>query len=316
MAKKTKKPVKKVQASTPRKLKKEAYKPFRLHRRIKPVSPKLPNVFKLFKSALGTLRDEWKLFLGITLVYGLLTIVLVRGFGGSLNLTELKDTLESVFGGGLNQLATAASLFSYLVGSAGTSNSPSGGVYQALLIIVMSLAVIWALRQVMAGKKQKIRDAFYQGMYPFVQFTLVLVVIGLQLIPLLIGSWLYSTVINNGIAITSPEKLIWALLFFSMALLSLYMMCSSVFALYIVTLPDMTPMKALRSARQLVLHRRWVVLRKILFLPLAVLVIAGLIIIPLIMFLTPAAEWVFFVLSMFVLVFVHSYIYTLYRNLL
>ena len=76
---------------------------------------------------------------------------------------------------------------------------------------------------------------------------------------------------------------------FFLALLSLYMICSSLFALYIVTLPNVTPMKALRSARQLVLHRRFLVLRKILFMPLALLVLGAIIMIPLIIFLTFAA---------------------------
>ena len=94
------------------------------------------------------------------------------------------------------------------------------------------------------------------------------------------------------------------------------MICSSLFALYIVTLPNVTPMKALRSARQLVLHRRFLVLRKILFMPLALLVLGAIIMIPLIIFLTFAAEWIFFLLSMFVLTVVHAYMYTLYRELL
>ena len=54
------------------------------------------------------------------------------------------------------------------------------------------------------------------------------------------------------------------------------------FALYIVTLPDMTPMKALRSARELVRYRRWTVLRKVLFLPLMLLVVAAIIMVPII----------------------------------
>lgn len=315
MAKKISSP--KTPVKRPRRVKQPIYKPFRLGKKIKPpAQAKLPSAFRLMRSALGLLKRHWKLFLGITLVYGLLTVILVRGFGGSLNLSDLKTTLKDGFGGQYGSLATGATLFSYLLGSAGSSSSPAGGVYQSLLMIIVSLATIWALRQVLAKNKIRVRDTFYSGVYPLIPFVLVLLVVGLQLIPLSIGSWLYSTVINNGIAVTALEKFIWIMLFFLLAVLSLYMICSSLFALYIVTLPNMTPMRALRSARQLVLHRRFLILRKILFMPLALLILGAIIMIPLIIFLTFAAEWIFFLLSMFVLTVVHAYMYTLYRELL
>ncbi len=279
-------------------------------------SSQLPTAFSLFKKTFTTLKSSWKLFLVITLIYGLLTIILVRGFGGALNLGQLKSSLQAGFNGSYGSLLTGVTLFSYLLGSAGSSANPTGSVYQTLLIIIVSLAAIWALREVYAGHKIRARDAFYKGMYPLIPFILVLLVVGLQLVPLAIGSWLYSTVITNGIAVTSLEKFIWLVMALLLALVSLYMICSSLFALYIVALPTMTPMKALRSARQLVRHRRWTILRKILFLPLSLIILGGIIMIPLIVLFTAAAEWIFFILSMFTLLAVHTYMYTLYRELL
>ncbi|HTB49059.1 MAG TPA: hypothetical protein VK712_03175, partial [Verrucomicrobiae bacterium] len=158
--------------------------------------------------------------------------------------------------------------------------------------------------------------AYYRGMYPLIPFILVLIVVGLQLIPFLIGSALYSLIVTNGIATNLPEKLVCALIFALFALWSLYMISSSLFALYIVTLPDMTPRKALRSARELVRHRRWTALRKILCLPIILLLAAAIIMLPIIIWLTPLAQWIFFILTMFAVVAVHAYMYTLYRELL
>lgn len=316
--KNTKKAIAKNKAEQRRRLKQPGYRSFRLQKRIRHQNPELLGSVKLFKKSLAPLKGHWKLFLGITIVYGLLTIILVRGVGGGLDLSELKDALKEGFSGRFASLATGAALYSYLIGSAGASSSATGGVYQTLLIIIVSLATIWTLRQLMAESSIRIhvRDAFYKGMSPLIPFVLVLLVIGLQLVPLLMGSWAYSTVVNNSIAVNGVERVVWLLMFLVLALFSLYMITSSLFALYIVTLPDMTPMKALRSARQLVLHRRFLVLRKILFLPLILLVLSALIIIPLIIFLTPLAVWVFFGLTMFVVVLIHSYMYTLYRELL
>ncbi len=94
------------------------------------------------------------------------------------------------------------------------------------------------------------------------------------------------------------------------------MISSSIFALYIVTLPDMTPLKALRSARELVKGRRWAVILRLLSLPVILLIVAAIIMVPIIIVLTPVAQWVFFLLTMFTLVAVHAYMYTLYRELL
>ncbi len=299
-----------------RRLQPPTYKSFRLRKKIKPTTTPLRSAFKILFQAMVTLRTHWRLFLTITVIYGVLTVILVHGLGGSLNLTGLKNELKSGFSGRWSSLLTGVTLFSYLLGSAGTSVNPAGGVYQTILVIIISLVTIWALRQVVAGSNIRARDAFYKGLYPLVPFILVLLVVGLQLIPLLLGSWLYATVVTNSIAITAFEKFVWAVLAFLLVLLSLYMVCSSIFALYIVTLPDMTPMKALRSARQLVRYRRWTVVRRLLFLPVALLILGAVIMIPLIIFLTPLAEWVFFFLTMFMLVVFNTYMYTLYRELL
>lgn len=313
-----KKPVKESQtAAKTRQVKQPVYKSFRPSKRIKPADRhEIKGSFKLLSSSLKTISQHWRLFLVITIIYGVLSIILVRGIGGGLDLATIKDNLKNGISGETSQLATGAVLFGYLLGSSGTSTSPTASTYQSILVIIMSLVIIWSLRQVLAGHVIRARDAFYNGTYPLIQFILVLVVIGLQLLPLLIGSWIYTVILQGGIAVTDLEKYLWFILFFLMVLLSLYMICSSLFALYIVTLPNMTPIKALRSARALVKHRRWTVMRKVLFLPLALMVLGAIIMVPLILYVTPVAEWVFFGLTMFVLVVVHSYMYSLYRELL
>ncbi len=277
---------------------------------------RLPNVWRLTRAATLTLWRHRKLFIGITLVYGLLNLILVQGFSGGTDVSSLKSELSQIFHGHFGSLASGLSVFVVLVGSAGNGSSATAGAYQLFLALIVSLAVIWALRQVLAGAALRIRDAYYRGMAPLIPFVLVLLVIAVQLIPLLIGSALYSTVITNGIAVYFIEKVIWLAVFILLALVSLYLLSSSLFALYIVTLPDMTPLRALRSARELVRHRRWTVLRKILALPIILLAVAAIIMLPIIVWLTPLSRWVFFVLTMFVLTAVHTYMYTLYRELL
>ncbi|HEX7633221.1 MAG TPA: hypothetical protein VF401_02755 [Candidatus Saccharimonadales bacterium] len=277
---------------------------------------KLPNVWQLTKTAWRTILGHWRLFLGITLVYGLLNLILVQGLATGADVNSLKQDLHKVFSGDSSGVATSLSIFIVLVGSAGNGSNQTAGAYQLFLAIITSLAVIWALRQVLAGNYVRIRDAYYKGMYPLIPFILVTVVIGFQLVPALIGSILYTAVSTGNIAVTTLENVLWAVPCIALFVLSLYFISSSMFALYIVTLPDMTPLKALRSARDLVRRRRWAVLRKLLALPVILLIVAAIIMVPIILWVTAAAQWIFFALTMFALVGVHAYSYTLYRELL
>lgn len=277
---------------------------------------KLPNAFKVSKAAALVLWQNKTLFIAIALIYGILNIILVRGLAGSVDVGSLRDQLNQAFNGHLGHFAANLTVFAVLIGSSGNGTSTDAGAWQLFLILIMSLVVIWSLRQRLAGTEIRVRDGFYHGVYPLIPFVLVLIVIGIQLLPLVIGASLYSIIISGGIAVTAIEKIACLLILILLAAWSFYMVCSSVFALYIVTLPDMTPMKALRSARELVRYRRWTILRKILYLPIVLLIIAALIVVPIIIVAAPAAQWVVFALSMIAIIVVHAYMYTLYRELL
>ena len=315
-----KSPKSKVQSpkSKTRRVKQPVYQSFRVSKKINQPKPPLRGAFRLFIASVNTLYSRWPLFGGIVLVYLVLTIVLVKGFGVSSDIAQLKSTVLQLFNGGSAQLVTSLTLFSVLLSNANSTSSEVAGAYQSVLLIFISLVLIWSLRQSLTGKKVNVtvRDAFYKGLYPVVPFLLVLMVIGLQLIPLLAANFLYGVVFANGLAVTAIEKGLWIVLLGLLAILSLYMITSSVFALYIVTLPDVRPMQALRSARDLVRHRRWIIMRKVIFLPIALLILAAIIVVPIIILSPVVAEWTFFVLSMLTLALVHSYFYNLYRELL
>ncbi|HUP26527.1 MAG TPA: hypothetical protein VM124_02690 [Candidatus Limnocylindrales bacterium] len=314
----SKPPTNKQAKKTQRRLRQPTYKSFRYSKRIRQPKAPLRGAFRLLVGSTGFLFKRWKLFGGIALVYLILTIVFVKGFGVTSNISQLRDTVQGLFQGSTAGLATGFTLFSVLLSNANSTSSDVAGAYQSMLLLVISLVLIWALRHALADKKTHItiRDAFYKGLYPLVPFLLVLLVIGLQLVPMLIANFLYAAVFQGGLAVSPIEQGLWAVLLILLVVLSLYMVSSSVFALYIVTLPDVRPLQALKSARDLVRHRRLVIMRKVLFLPVALLVLAALIIVPVIMVSPVVAEWLFFGLSMLAVAIVHSYMYHLYREML
>ncbi len=308
----------KFEVNKTRKIKQPVYKSFRVSKTIKQTKPPLTGAFRLMIGSVRLLVNRWRLFGGIVLVYLILTVILVKGFGVSSDIAQLKATVLELSQGSTAQLAAGLTLFSVLLGNANSTASDVAGAYQSMLLIIVSLVLVWALRQTLADKKPAItvRDGFYKGLYPLVPFLLVLMVIGLQLLPLVFANFLYGVVFGGGLAVTALEQGLWGLLIGLLVLLTLYMITSSVFALYIVTLPNVRPMQALRSARDLVRYRRWVVMRKVLFLPVALLVASALLVVPIIIVSPALAEWVFFGLSMTGLAVAHSYFYHLYRELI
>lgn len=275
----------------------------------------LPTAWNIFKQSNHHLKQHKKLFGMISLIYLGLNMLLVRGFSLTTDLGLAKQAFEELLNGAGNGITSSLAVFGYLVGT-NSPNSEVATVYQSIIIVLVSLATIWALRQTHAKEKISLKDVFYKSTYPLVQFLLVLIVVGLQFIPFVLGNFLFSATVGSNLAVSVLEKILWSVVSFLLVLWTIYLVSSSIFALYIVTLPDMTPLQALRSAKKLVRFRRWSVIRKLVFLPFILIVILAVVMLPTIMFVTPISEVVFLVLISSVLVVSHSYVYSLYRELL
>lgn len=292
----------------------ERHRSFRLTKR-KLIQPKpLQSTRSLFAQTWHVVWGHKIVFLGIGFIYAVLSFIFIQGFGSAFTLQDFESDLRSAVDN--DEVLGTVALFGYVLGSAGTGAGGGAATYQLFLVVFTSLAVIWAARQVLAGERPTIKLAFYRGMYPLIPFMLVAFVISLQFLPLLIGNVIFAAVTQNDLALTSLEVIVWLLLFVLLAVSSLYMIISSIFSLYIVTLPDMTPFKALRSARELVLHRRVRVGLRVMALPIALLVIIAALFIPLLLVTTAFVQPLFLLVSSVCLVVFHVYMYLLYRSLL
>ncbi len=306
-------------AANPRPKHKSSKKAVPKTRRVKEVNvvtAKVPNVLNISTASWLVIWKHRKTFSVITLIYGLAYLVLVLGLSSPANVSGLKAEFSSVFHGHLSTLYSGFNVYTYLVGSTTSASSASGSAYQVFIIIIASLSIIWTLRQVYQGTKIRARDSYYQGLYPLAQYILILLFIAVELIPLALGAGLYTLLLNGGIAVTILEKVLSIALVLGLVGFSLYLISSSVIALYIVTLPNMTPLKALRSAKGLVRGRRWSVFRKIIFLPFLLFVVTAIIMLPFIIILPAISAWLFFILTLIGLVYIHSYLYNLYRGLI
>jgi hypothetical protein len=280
-------------------------------------SKPLPKARVLLWQSLKQLYANKKLFIGIIAVYGVLYLLFVKGISANFQLGSLKDNLTTALGGKMSALGTGVALYGLLLGSASTTSNDSGGIYQTLLIIIVSLALIWALRQTHNKTvKLRTRDAYYKGMFPLVPFAIILIIMFVQFLPALITASLYSVASNSATLATTPEKVVGIGVLLAGLIWTFYMISSSLFAMYIVTLSGATPMASLKAAKQLVRYRRQIIFRKVVFVPAVLLLFSAVVLIPLIILAPPVAEVLFALATIALPAVLHSYFYNLYRSLL
>jgi hypothetical protein len=260
--------------------------------------------FKLTWQSLKFIKRHWRPLGGVVLIYTLLNLV----FASSL-MSNAGSVVSSFNNGNFRD---ALNSFSTIV-SGGSSGQAA--TLQSILIILESLVIIWALRHLFSGEKINVKHAYYHSTTQLVPFLIVVFFVVLQLLPITIGSTVLSLVLSSLLGNAVIEAAFVAL-FILLTFWSLYMVCSSVFALYIVTLPDMHPRSATRSARNLVHFRRWHVVRRLLFLPLFIIFFMGISIVPMILYAKFFVAPTFFILSMLTVLYVHTYLYSLYKDLL
>ncbi len=278
---------------------------------------KLPSAWKILKQSLRHLLKQKKLFIGLLLTYAVLDIIFVRGLSSSFQLANLREELSTTFADEMGRIGTSFALFGLLLSNTASVPSETAGAYQSMLLVIMSLALIWALRQTyQEDVRLRIRDALYKGMNQLIPFVIVIFFVLLQSLPFIFASTFYGSAQSSGLIVNGPEQIFWVSLFIVGLSTSLFFLSSSIFALYIVTLEGRAPREALKTARKLVRYRRWVIIRKLLFLPLVLLVFAGLTLIPLILFIPVLAEVLVMIFAYALLAVAHSYLYSLYRELI
>lgn len=279
-----------------------------------PTENRLPTAWVIVGQALRLGRERWRFWLSFVILFAVLNLLLVHNFSG--DVVSVKSQLASFLG----EHSPATGLGTYALLLAGNSSAAgAAGAYQYLLLVIGSLAAIWGLRQEMVDRspaRLRLRDSLYRGMTPLIPFVIVLIVLSLELIPVILAGGLYGIVASGGIIRTWVEQLLFLIIFLAGLGLTAWLVMRSVFAMYIVTLPDMTPLRALRDAVQIVKGRQLNLVRKLLFLLLALLLGSMVVLVPVIIVAPVLTQPLFFILSIIALPFVHAYLYSLYRELL
>lgn len=293
-------------------------------------SLKLPGYISFTRSVNKTVWQHKKTLLWLVVVYAVLTSVLV-GIGSqdtySTLLSTLQDTGSQVFQGNIGQLGQAALLF-VSIGSSGLTAAPTEAqqIYIVLLGLLIWLTTVWLLRNLLAGHKVKMRDGLYSAGAPIVSTFLVSLVLIVQLIPIGLAVIGYSAASSTGLLSGGVAAMLFWFVAALLSIMSLYWITSTFFALIIVTLPGMYPMKALKTAGDMVVGRRLRILLRILWMAVTVIVAGAVVLIPVILIDTglvhvwpaignvPVVPVVLMLFSVSSFIWAASYIYLLYRK--
>ncbi len=277
--------------------------------------PKLPTLWQLMSQAASEIGIFRRTLLGIVAVYIILYFVVTQGFALSVSSAQLRDQIAAKIGADAGLLEHGTLLMTgVLTNNQLMAQDTATAVLQIILTMLVFLAITWSLRRLHDLKTVRIRDAYFEGTGAFVAFSVVILLLTLMTIPLSLA----STILDNAatVAAGQPELLIVTIISILLASLTIYWLLCTWPALYIISLPGMTPLKTIRKARLLTKGRRLQVLFRFFgFILLAAVVYLSVLFVTAV--LLPVAVIVVLVgLSAVFFLYATVFMYMAYRSLL
>lgn len=293
-------------------------------------SLKLPGYIKFTKYVFNTLWKNKKVFLLLALFTALLTVIMV-GISSQDTYSTLKDSLDSTSAeflkGNIGALSKAGLLFiSVITGGLSSNLTDVQQIYSVIIVIIAWLTTVWLLRNILANRRVKLRDGLYNSCAPILPTCMIMLLLVIQLLPLALAIIGYSAASTTGLLDGGIEAMLFWAVAGLLALISIYLIAGTFFALIIVTLPGMYPSVAIKTAGDMVVGRRLRIIARVAWMALGILVAWVLVVIPIILIdswikgLWAAISWfptipiVLLILAPLTVIWISAYIYLLYRK--
>lgn len=295
-------------------------------KRDKPSKPEIEGLFRLGWVVWAYLLKHKGLFARFLLLYIVLTTALVGVIQGE-NLSNINQIVDEIG-------QQAGSLFSPLMQSLVIVGSSMGGaltgnltevqqLYMVALYIFASMVVIWLLRQLMAGNKVKLRDGLYNAGSPVVAVMVLVAVAVLQLIPFAFLALIFNTALSSGLLAGGIETAMFSIALFLGAVLTLYFMTTTIFALMIVTVPGTYPLRAYVLAKQIITGQRGRLLMRLVWLGVNIVIFWFVVMVPVVLIAnatnlqsTPLVTISVQLTTGLSIVYASAYCYLLYRRMI
>ena len=309
------------------------HRSFRITRRKDARRPiKMPGYISFTKSVFKVLKQNWKTFALLTLLVSVVSTVTIglmsQDFFAAIS-GILNETSGDIFSGNWGEIGKATLLLLSTFTTGGLSTNPTNAQRVILFFIFLFvwLVVVWLLRYILAGKQVRLRDALYNCGGPIGATFVVLVIILIQAVPILVSLIIWTTAASTELAQNGVEHMILSGAGILLISLSTFWVLGSLFGIVISALPGVYPLRALSLSGDLVTGRRLMILKRLIWAIIVSMLILFIIIVPVILLTNflgshfsiigqlPIVPVVLLPSSVFVLIFIYSYIYLLYREI-
>lgn len=293
-------------------------------------SLRIPGYWAFTFEVFSIIRQHRRLMLGLAVGYGVATALFV-GLSSQEAYAQLSQLLDQtsadIFADGWGAVGQAGLLlFTGLSGSLSPQLTEAQQIFAAILVLLTWLTTVWLLRASFAGQKPRLRDGLYNAGAPIVPTSLIWLILLLQLLPAAIGIILLNSAASTNVLESGFMAMIVSLGVTLLVVLTAYWIVATVFALIVVTLPGMYPLRAMRVAGDMVVGRRIRLLLRIIWMLIGailawiVLVLPAILLDRTILSVVPIVQLIPFVpivialTSAAIVVWSATYMYVLYRK--
>lgn len=300
---------------------------FRLARkRDLPEKYQLISTFKLTSIVFGLLKENWRMF-GLLLVLYIVVVGILIGTFSIEGYRAISDFLSQATAGAGASIGMVVSSFTlFAAGITGRLGGNMAAEQQLLLWLVnliIWMSILWLVRQRLAGVDVRLRDGLYNGPVAIVPSLIIVLVMALQSLPGSIGGLVILLVFGSSIISGGIEAALFSLAGVLLIVLSLYWLLGSVLALVAVTIPGKYPLNALRSSGQLIRGNRLAIAWRLVWLLVVLLSVWLVLLLPVIVLdqllgisWLPIVPIMLQILSAFSLILISVYLYLMYKSLL
>lgn len=256
----------------------------RTRRRDKAKLPKVEGIISFSWYVLRVILQRKWLYTKLLLTFVVISIFSV-GLIQLSNAESLNEVMSAATTGGdvLNPFMKALNTVgSALSGALNAQMTDIQYLSMSALYIGMVLTTVWLLRQQLADRVVKVRDGVYSSIAPIISEYILVLVGVLQLIPFALAAIVYTTAMSTGFIDGGIEAAMFGTAIALVVVLTLYFMTTTLFALFVATIPGTYPIKAYKAARVLVAGQRARLLIRLLWCLVLIIAMWFIVLIPIV----------------------------------
>lgn len=274
---------------------------------------KIPFLWKHLSLARQDIVTFWRSMAGVVLVYASVYAVTVIGLNFVIPSFNSSNSATDALAPEQTASALTKAADSVAQGLSFVSGDQSSSLVQFILFLVASLAFIWVLRKIRKLQHVKISEAYYRGTSQFVAMFLLIIWFVILLIPATVG----TTILSVGLTATSTAIETGVIILSSIVFLflSIWLFAKYWPSFYIISLPGIRPISALKNASALTKKHRLNISLQVIGFMLLTVILAIVLVLPVALLLPKVVPYWIYALMFVFFAIGHTFMFAIYRSL-